>query len=87
MAPRNANFQPQQSIRPKAIDEPKRFISNNASKAPSPSGKLPVGRLRDCYLPQINCFSISQAGYRSSGAVIKAALYWAKPERIVLIEC
>ena len=36
MAPRNANSQPQQSIRPKAIDEPKRFISNNASKEQSP---------------------------------------------------
>ena len=53
MAPRNANFQPHQSIRPKAIDEPKRFINNNASKVQSPSGKLPVGRLRDRYPSQI----------------------------------
>ena len=60
MAPRNANFQPQQSIKPKANDEPKRFISNNASKLQSPSGKLPVGRLRDGYLPQISWFSVTK---------------------------
>ena len=72
MAPRNANFQPQQSIRPKAIDEPKRFISNNASKAQSPSGKLPVGRLKDCYLPP------------DAGSVRKINLLGPKAQRSII---